>query len=204
MDLVLGAREALRSVDEGADKSDKSDKAEETEKVKKVEKKEFYTDRDISGLGKNYMKEESRLKAIETYSFYLRNYALAGLKRELAFKIEAGIEISHDSLMTEETDNARWAHERQILLDEGLGSDFTQDLNDFKKGLSEYLSMQEEIARSVQASKEKDDIRGARIISDYATAHAPASEDDFVIQTWNELEELKKEVERLISALKNY
>ena len=62
--------------------------------------------------------------------------------------------------------------------------------------------IQEEIAGSVQASKEKDDVRGARIISDYASAHAPASEDDSVVQTWNELEELKKEVESIISSLK--
>ena len=173
MDQVLAARAALVTVDE---------------------KKDFYTDRDIPGLGKNYMKEESRLKAIETYSFYLRNYALAGLKRELSFRIDADMDISHHALMVEGPGNPRWAHERQILQDEGLGSDLGQDLKEF-------LSIQEEIARSVQASKEKDDIRGARIIPDYASAHPPASKDNFVIQTWTELETLRHEVTKLISKL---
>jgi len=45
--------------------------------------KEVYTDKDIPGLGKNYLLEGNRKLAIETYTFYIRYYAVKGLFREL-------------------------------------------------------------------------------------------------------------------------
>ncbi|MCK4349664.1 MAG: hypothetical protein KAX13_02335, partial [Candidatus Krumholzibacteria bacterium] len=190
MDLVIKAREALESVT--ADEKE----AEAPKNDEKKGIKEFYTDQDIPGLGKNYLKEESRLRAINTYSFYLKNYALAGLKRELSLRIDAGADTSLKALLEGDAESPRWEHERGVLTGEGLGSDFVRDLE-------EYVRIQEEISGSIQASKEKDDARGARIIADYPSAHPPASEDGFVVQTWKEFEVLEKEVAAIISALKN-
>ena len=190
MELVIKARDALESVT--ADEKE----AEAPKNDEKKGIKDFYTDRDIPGLGKNYLKEESRQNAIETYTFYLKNYALAGLKRELSLRIDAGADTSLEALLKGDIGSPRWEHERGVLVSEGLGSDFIKDLE-------EYVRIQEEIAGSVQASKEKDNIRGARIIADYPSVHPPASEDGFVVQTWNELEELKKEVGSIISSLKS-
>jgi len=184
MDLVVKARNALESVSVSVS----------TKSVSTTGQKEFYTDRDIPGLGKNYLKEEARLKAIETYTFYLKNYALAGLKRELASRIEAGQDTGPDALLKGKAGSLRWEHERGVLVTEGCGKDFVRDLEEF-------IVIQEAIARSVQISKEKDDDRGARIISDYPTAHPPASEDGFVVETRQECEALKEEIRDLISEL---
>jgi hypothetical protein len=175
VDLMLSARKALQSV---------------------KEKKEVYTDRDIRGLGKNYLKEKARLKAIEAYTFYLRHYALTGLKREIAERSKAGKECTPEALLKSSTDCARWSHERKILLQEGLGKDFRKDLESLAHS-------QEIIAKSVQASKEKDDIRGARIIPDYAEAHAPAKTDSFVKETWKETEALNTEISQLLTKISN-
>src|SRR5207253_455869 len=41
--------------------------------------RDFYTDRDIPGLGKNYLLESARQNAIGTYEFHIHCYALLGL-----------------------------------------------------------------------------------------------------------------------------
>jgi len=172
MDLVLGARDALRSM---------------------TDEKEYWTDRDIPGLGKNYLSGKNRQKAIATYTFFLRDYALAGLRREVTGLIESGAGVDRVKLLEGEA-GSRWAHEREILLAEGLG-------DDLESNLRAHLENQQEIARMVQASKEKDDIRGARIIPDYPAAHLPAAEDDFVLRTWQEYEMLKAAIEKIIPHL---
>ena len=43
----------------------------------------IYTDKECSGIGKNYMKESSRVKAIDTYTFFAKHYALMGMYRYL-------------------------------------------------------------------------------------------------------------------------
>ena len=152
------------------------------------QKKEIYTDKDIKGIGKNYMLERSRKAGIEAYTFYIRYYAFMGLKKQLeASKKEKDI-------LTKKTQDPRWEHERSILNQE-LSS------NSIEENLKLLISMQEKIAKDVQVSKEKDDIRGARIIDDYPEAHAPAAEDSFVKQTHQETAQLKEEVEKLFETI---
>jgi hypothetical protein len=57
---------------------------------------------------------------------------------------------------------------------------------------------QEKIAAELQSSKEKDDRRGASVISDYTEAHPPASEDGFVQETQKLTEQMVQEIEGLI------
>jgi len=147
--------------------------------------KKVYTDKDINGIGKNYMLEESRKAGIEAYTFYIRYYALMGLKKCLEASKKA------KDILTKKSDNPRWEHERSILNQE-LPNNSAED------NLKLLISMQEKIAKDVQVSKEKDDVRGARIINDYPEAHAPASEDSFVKQTHQETAQLKKEIEALL------
>jgi hypothetical protein len=170
VDLMVAAREKLAGV---------------------REPKELYTDRDIGGLGKNYMLEESRVKAIETYTFYIRYYALLGLKKRLessARKVPAGL------LVTAAKDG-RWEHERALLMKE-FGADASP-----ASLLMKLSDAMEKIATETQVSKEKDDSRGSRIIDDYAYAHAPASEDKFVKKTWAETRQLQAEIKLLIEKL---
>ncbi|MBN1587562.1 MAG: DUF4954 family protein [Candidatus Omnitrophica bacterium] len=166
IDLVIEARKRLQSV---------------------AEKKEVYSDRDIKGLGKNYLLEASREKAIETYTFYLQYYGLLGLKKQL--ENNAGTTVLEDK-----TSDARWEHERAVLNAE-LPGVAVEDL------LQKLADMQKIICDAVRISKEKDDKRGARIIDDYPEAHAPASEDSFVKETVKVTEQMVSEIQALISKL---
>ena len=174
VDLMLGARARLEAVSQP---------------------KELYTDKDIPGLGKNYMLERSRLKAIDTYTFYLRYYALLGLRREVARLVTEKKTPAARRLLTTRTHQARWEHERHIL---------TQELpqGDVRGNLELLLEYQRKIGADVQESKRKDDLRGARVIDDYTEAHTLAEDDPFVKQTWAETKALEAEVKKLLSALK--
>ena len=157
--------------------------------------KEVYTSKEIEGLGKNYLTEGSRTKAIETYTFYLKYYALLGLKREVAELVKSKETSEIAELLTEPcTECARWEHERQTLARELPGMDVA-------KGLKLLVELQTTIAKHVQVSKEKDDRRGEETIEDYAEAHAPAKQDGFVKETWAATQQLQREVESLLAAL---
>lgn len=174
VDMMIAARERLAGV---------------------KETKAIYTDKDIKGLGKNYMKEDARKRAIEAYTFYIQYYALNGLKRVVEKALAENPKTDVNALLLQASNDPRWEHERSVLAKELPG-----------KGVAELLSMlieqQEKIARDVQSSKEKDDHRGVRIIPDYAHAHAPAANDGFVKETWKVTQELKANCEKLIAQIK--
>ena len=157
--------------------------------------KEVYTSKDIEGLGKNYLTEGSRTKAIGTYTFYLQYYALLGLKREVAELVKAKQAADAADLLTEPCRECpRWEHERQTLARELPGVDVAQ-------GLKHLVELQTTIAKAVQVSKEKDDHRGQETIEDYAEAHAPAKDDGFVKETWAKTKALEQEVASILAAL---
>ncbi len=157
--------------------------------------KPLYTDKDVKGLGKSYLLEENRTRGIEAYTFYIKYYALLGLKRRIEALATAKQPIHTNRLLTESTTDARWEHERKILNQE-LGQNAT--VADLLRRLS---TMQEQVAKDVQESKAKDDQRGVRIIDDYAAAHPSAEQDGFVKETWAATKKLQEEVSKLIQSL---
>jgi len=169
---------------------------EARDRLKSVSGKEIYTAKEIEGLGKNYMTEASRKKAIETYTFYIRYYALQGLKRELSIWLASGRAEDVAQWLVTPSTHPRWEHERQILLKEFPGVEV-------KEMLQHLVRAQERIASDVQTSKEKDDRRGAEVIEDYLEAHKPAKEDSFVKETWALTNTLKEEVQQLLSSLES-
>ena len=156
------------------------------------ETKEYYTDRDIKGLGKSYMSERFRKNGIAAYTFYLQYYGLKGLKTKVAELVKNNETDKIGDVLNAKSECSRWEHERKVLLQE-----FEE--RDLKVLLNKYAEMTEKIAQDVESSKAKDDKRGARIIPDYAEAHEPAKENSFVQQTWEETEEIKKEIKDLVS-----
>ena len=157
------------------------------------EVKYLYTDKDIAGLGKNFLLEKPRLAAIETYTFYIRYYALRGFLREAEKTLATEPRCGNRELLARQADSFRWQHERDVLSQEFPGLDAPE--------LFYQLSQhQEKVARDVQASKERDDSRGMRIISDYRDAHAPASQDPFVQSVWEQTHELNEKLQKLIAA----
>jgi len=174
IDLVIDARDRLKGIGK---------------------KKQIYTSKDIRGLGKNYLLEASRKKGIEAYNFYIKYYGLLGLKKKVEeILAKAGGKKKLATLLDMPSKDARWEHERRIILEEVKETDIAKNLNTL-------IEAEEVIANAVQVSKEKDDQRGARIIDDYPHAHAPAAEDSFVKSTWADLEGLKKEVAKLLKKL---
>lgn len=179
IDLMLEARKRLQNI---------------------KEKKEIYLDKDINGIGKNYLLEENRVAGIEAYTRYIRYYALMGLKKRveslLAKVDKPGSEIAAkiNSVYETVTDCPRWEHERKVLI-----AEFSE--RDVKKHLQLLAEMQEQIAKDVQSSKEKDDKRGVRIIPDYAEAHKPAAEDSFVKETWAFTRQFQAEIKALLEKL---
>jgi hypothetical protein len=161
------------------------------ESVARVRK--VYTDQEIEGLGKNYLLEDARLRALGAYRFFATYYALVGLlERAGAVLRAAGPAAARRILETESTD-PRWEHQRRLLGDLGV--------RDVGAGLDQLPPLLEKVAREVERSKAKDDERGARIIDDYKEVHAPAGDDPVVRRTWARARELQAEAEYLLARL---
>jgi hypothetical protein len=169
MDLVVEARDRLL-------------------KVKQV--KEYYTDKDVPALGKNTLSEAARTKAVETYGFYLRYYALSGLARELS-----GASAPDRALLDKPAAGPRFAHERGIL---------SAELPDagLRDALELFIRMDRTVAEQALECKRKDDKRGARIIDDYAQAHTPAEDEKFIRGVFEETEKRRSLLEGVLAALK--
>src|SRR3989339_226069 len=156
--------------------------------------KDLYTDRDIPGIGKNFMKEAGRIKGRDAYTFYIRHYCLLGLLRKVDFLLKSGKRVPASLVEIHDRDDARWEHERLLLQREFPGETMAHCLSLLKE-------MQRKIALLVQASKEKDDARGRQIIPDYADAHTSADKDLFVKETWAETRALCAAADRASARL---
>ena len=149
--------------------------------------KPIYTDTDIPGLGKNYLRESARLKAIDTYSFILRWYSLRGLYRQIKARGVAGIHESSDG---------EWEFEKSILVSENL------NLNEVKSLLNEFTKLDSIVANSCVSSKGKDDVRGAKIIGPmYNEFHAPAASHSVCVNAKKNAESVEIDIESILSKL---
>ncbi len=102
--------------------------------------KEVYTESDISGLGKNYLTEAHRLKAIETYRFHVRFFTLECLSSS-----PEKLSVFQKDYLEREFPGVSGAELHEIVSD-----------------------MRDVIAESIRMSREKDYSRGCRIIGDYS------------------------------------
>ncbi|MEK6645438.1 MAG: DUF4954 family protein [Candidatus Firestonebacteria bacterium] len=157
--------------------------------------KEIYTDRDITGLGKNYMSEDARKNGIEAYTFYIKYYALLGLKTRLEYLVSSENKSKIRNIMRDKTGDKRWEHEKKILILELTNNTIIQNLKLL-------IEMQKKIAKDIQVSKEKDDMRGRQIIEDYDVVHTKAKDDSFVRETWRITKTIKLEIKILMQKLK--
>jgi hypothetical protein len=153
----------------------------------------IYFEKDVPGLGKNYMLESLRAKAIEAYSFVLRFYALRGLYRRLLEIEAAGGEVGEsEKVLSQPPATPRWAHELQTLNEESAGGGLAA--KSVREWLDLWIEHHRQHAAAVRLSKARDDERGARIIPDYAAVHKPADEDKVVRRLLAEQAEIEKRV----------
>jgi hypothetical protein len=156
--------------------------------------KEIYVDREIEGLGKNYLLETNRLRAIAAYRFHVLIYALLGLKERVRSLLDQSSDLGIEHLLVMPTNQPRWEHQRRILTEEG---GFTDALS----ALRHLPTMLEKAACDVEQARRKDDERGRHIIDDYAVVHVAAENDPLVIQTWQDTRQRQRETEELIQLL---
>lgn len=138
--------------------------------------KEAYLEADLPGLGRNFLRETVRREAIAIYDRALLRYCL----RLLLGEAEGGLSLPG---------SAEIAHE---LADELLPG------SDLPARLRKLVDIEEENARLVEASKARDDERGARIIPGYADAHLPADRDPVVRSAWERVERTRARVAKIL------
>jgi len=73
--------------------------------------------------------------------------------------------------------------------------------NDLRQNLTLLAEMEKKIAHDILETKRKDDLRGARIIDDYAEAHPPSEVHSFVKETMRLAENRRKEINRLLRSI---
>jgi hypothetical protein len=153
--------------------------------------RDLHTSADVNGLGACVMTEAARREAVAAYSFTLVHRSLLGLWARLRTchsldeACAAGDGVEPD---------AAWAFHRAVLVEERPGAHV-------RALLEELLDMQGRFARAVEASKLKDDLRGDRVIEDYADAHTPASADPHVRRTREETAALEADVAKLLERI---
>jgi hypothetical protein len=151
-----------------------------------------YTEREVPGLGKNFLRESVRRSAVAAYGFHVRLYALLGLLERV------GAALSEDepasALLAEPGRSARWEHQRQLLRDE-LG------VTDAALALRELPGLLEQYARDVERSRGRDDRRGPRVIADYAEVHPSAGRDEVVRCCWERVRRQQAQARVVLAAL---
>src|SRR5207247_855342 len=80
--------------------------------------REVYTEREVAGLGKNYLTEWHRRQAVAAYSFFIRYYALLGLLERTADWLRFHRVDSVDRVLTTPTADPRWEHQRMVLCED--------------------------------------------------------------------------------------
>jgi hypothetical protein len=155
--------------------------------------REVYTDNDVVGLGKNFMREAVRLAAIDAYHLVLSRYALLGLKERIQSMLGHG-EVSPISVLEHASSDPNWEHQRQLLVGE-LG------VRDVLAGLAHLPNVMEQIANEVECSRLRDGARGPRIIPDYALVHESPERDELVCQAHERARLVRNEVEQLLDKL---
>ncbi len=154
-------------------------------------KREIYLDRDIPGIGKNYMTERSRKSAVYIYSLFIECYVLLSL---LDY-IKETDNLDEDFICKTVSKNSTWEKARLLMHDESW---FPCTLDVAMKRLIVIL---EKIVRNTRTSKERDDGRGKKIIPDYDRVTTKPSEDTTVIDTTAWGESITADAEKIISRL---
>jgi hypothetical protein len=156
--------------------------------------RDVYTEREIAGLGKNYLLDSHRRRAIDAYRFHLLYHGLLGLKARVEGFLDQNAEGSVDGLLNNPGSQPLWEFHRQVVREEGGYQEVAHALEALPPRL-------EAFAFDVEQSRMKDDERGSRIIDDYAAVHTPAAADPLVRQTWDEAHRFCGETQELLRRL---
>lgn len=156
------------------------------------EKKDIYTEKEIDGIGKNFMAHQSLLKGIDAYNFIIEKYSLTTLFlycKELLVKKEY---INEADILSSSISHLKWQHAKELYVNENFSK---RSLKENLLRLCELIDIEEKM---VILSKEKDDIRGKKLIEDYEATHTSVIKDKFIIEMKLQNQKIKKEIEEII------
>ncbi|HSV97807.1 MAG TPA: DUF4954 family protein [Spirochaetota bacterium] len=159
-----------------------------------AEIKETYTSDDIAGAGKNFMTEKSRREGIHTYSFFIQYYALLALMEKLSKDL--ALKKGPASVYEPDSDNTEWEFVRDILTSEQFDRAGPRD------NMSRLIQFHQTVLKNTIQSKEKDDIRGRRIIDDYDHINVKAEDDGFIREAGESMKRSIGEIEKLMGESK--
>lgn len=157
--------------------------------------KELYTEHDIAGTGKNFITEMNRVRAINTYTFHIQYYALRLLAHRVGKILSENKGIDISAIYMDDPDIRYWLHGKTVLKDEGI-----MDAS-LKENLEKLVNSNDHFLKSVQLSKEKDFVKGNKIINNYSRYHMPAQDDRFIIELKNKTVIEHTRIEQLLRML---
>ena len=109
--------------------------------------------------------------------------------------VESGERARVASIYQDVSADAGWEYRRGLIDSEGYRE------RTVAENLRRLADIHERIARDTQRAKERDDIRGKKIIRDYGEANTQAPDDGFVRETWERSRRVKAEMDALILKL---
>ena len=179
----------------------------------------IYTSKDIPGIGKNYMTEASRQKAVTTYSRFILYYCLRTLWRALRAGSLTGNEFAStigtrafssaataSSLTETIVREGQWLPQTMagagaLMLGHSCAPRTASFLGSLRKCLVTLADMEDALVETVLASKRKDDKRGPRIIDDYSDAHIAAEHDKVVSAAVKEAKWMRSDIHGFFSRI---
>ena len=151
-----------------------------------AEDKEYYTDADITLLGKNYMTKRSLKSGIENYNFYIRYYVGCAIWNSLRLPSEDAAGVMYAN-----TEGSKNEHALSLVPKEFAGMNIAEQLNDFAEKCKT-------IAEKISRSKTRDDEKGREIIDDYEHVSILASNDPLILETQKKAKETAEAIEMFL------
>ncbi len=140
---------------------------------------DFHTEKTISGAGRNYIAENSRLEGIKAYSKCIEYFCLNALFERL----KTGAAFPDGSYAAE------------LFSAEGFSKNSAAD------NLRRYSELLAEMARSAMSCKERDDVRGRGIIDSYGSAVIEAGSDAVIASFNSKTARFREEIEGLLQSI---
>ncbi len=154
---------------------------------------DWYSHEQIGGIGANFITDETRVRALNTYHFYIEFYVLNALLKRYDSLAAKGATPDETIVYGSEAGNSLWLFERSILIAENLTNTSIAD------HFIRLIAMHREVAETIHASKKRDDIRGKKIIGERYDAHIIARNDPVVIQSENVASTIISHIEALLA-----
>jgi NDP-sugar pyrophosphorylase family protein len=171
-----------------------------------------FTAEELEGAGANIVTWRGAEEGLETYTEWIKRYALRGLYDQLVKQQRGERKREEGGGRSDEDDYDIWWHQRSILRAEyGGGGARAADVAPSraeKEGegdpanmplvstlLQDLVAIEERVVKAVEASKRRDGVRGAEILDDYAATRPPLEEDKVIMGAKAGLAEMRAYVE---------